>query len=150
LAVQSLADVVAFNQQSSVELELFGQEYFEQALVFGGMQTEEYLQARETCLTLGHTAMSSAMAHVDVMIAPAYATAWTSNFETGDKPVGGACTSIPAVLGWPIVTIPAGLANGLPVGLAFIGRAGSEGMLISAAAEIERSLGLTMRPNFSA
>lgn len=150
VGVRSLADIVQFNREhADLELQHFGQEFFEQALELGGMKTQAYLDAREQCLALGHAAMSEALEGVDLLISPAYATAWESNLVTGDKPVGGACTSIPAVLGWPIVTIPAGLVNGLPVGLALTGRSGTEAMLIAAAAQIERELDLQLRPTLA-
>jgi len=44
------------------------------------------------------------------------------------------------VLGWPGVSVPAGLTgDGLPIGVQLLGPAGSEGRLLSLAAELERA-----------
>lgn len=147
LQVHSLADVVAYNRaHPEVELAHFSQDFFEQALALGGMDTDAYRQARARCLAWAGSALEAALANVDVLVSPAYGPAWSSNFATGDVSVGGQCTSPPALLGWPIVTVPMGLADGLPIGLAIIGRAGSEPMLISVAAQVERTLDLQLRP----
>jgi amidase len=43
------------------------------------------------------------------------------------------------VLGWPGVSVPAGLTNeGLPIGVQLLGHANSEPMLLSLAAQLER------------
>lgn len=147
LPVRSLADVVAFNREhADVELAHFSQDYFEQALTLGGVDTDAYRQARARGVAWASTVMDQALAEADVLVSPAYGPAWESNFQTGDRSVGGQCTSPAAVLGWPIITIPMGLADGLPVGMALIGRAGSESRLIAVAAQFERALGLTLRP----
>jgi Asp-tRNA(Asn)/Glu-tRNA(Gln) amidotransferase A subunit family amidase len=51
-----------------------------------------------------------------------------------------------AILGLPIVTVPIGLVGGLPVGLALVGRAGSEAALIAIAAEVEALVAFDGRP----
>lgn len=44
------------------------------------------------------------------------------------------------VLGWPGVNVPAGFADGLPVGGQLLGPANSEPLLISLAAQLETEL----------
>ncbi|HYT26898.1 MAG TPA: amidase, partial [Actinomycetota bacterium] len=62
-------------------------------------------------------------------------------------PVGGVPTTIQAALtalpgafncsGSPVVSLPAGLAGGLPVGVSLVGRAGGDGELLRVAASVE-------------
>jgi amidase len=55
--------------------------------------------------------------------------AWRTDYVLGDHFVGGG-GSIAAVAATPSLTIPIGETHGLPLGLAFMGRAYSEGELI--------------------
>jgi amidase len=147
LRVHSLADVVAYNNaHADLELAHFPQDFFDEALTLGGMSTQAYREARQMCVSWATMALERALADVDLLLSPAYGPAWESNFNTGDKSVGGQSTSPAAMLGWPIVNVPVGLADGLPIGMAIIGRAGSEGQLISVAAQVERALDLRLRP----
>ena len=47
--------------------------------------------------------------------------------------IGGSCTSPAAVSGYPLLTVPSGLAAGLPVAVSFWGTAGSEATLVEIA-----------------
>jgi amidase len=150
LPVRSLADVVAFNRDhEEIELAHFGQEFFEQAITLGGTATDTYRAARESCVSWASGMFDGALADVDLLVAPAYGPAWRSDLVNGDQPVGGQCTSPAALLGWPIVTVPVGLADGLPIGMAIVGRAGDEHRMIALAAAVERTLDMTLRPTFA-
>ena len=148
--VRTLADVVAFNRaHADSELAHFGQDLFEQALVIGG-RTEAVLAARERCVQWARGAcLDPALAVADVLIAPAYAPAWRSDFAIGHPDVGGAVTSPAAMAGYPLCTVPMGLVDGLPVGLALVGRPGAEQTLLAAAAVVERVLGDVGRPTWA-
>ena len=64
-----------------------------------------------------------------------------SEWET-DRTMVGACPYAWPwnVLGWPGVSVPAGFVDGLPVGAQLLGPAGSEGLLLALAAELEGEL----------
>jgi len=47
-------------------------------------------------------------------------------------------SSMPAVAGYPNITVPAGFARELPIGISFFGRAWSEGTLIKFAYAFEQ------------
>ena len=49
------------------------------------------------------------------------------------------CSTLPAVSGYPHVTVPAGQVKGLPVGLSFFGRPFTEGKLIGYAFAFEQA-----------
>lgn len=151
--VRSLLDVIALNRANPAsELPFFGQEHFERAVARGGVddeareaRTRGLRWAREECL-------DPALAHWDVLLAPTYVPAWKHDFVLGHPRIGGAVTSPAAVAGYPILSLPMGLVGGLPVGLAMVGRAGAESVLLTAAAEVEALLALdadgAWRPGF--
>jgi amidase len=58
------------------------------------------------------------------------------------------CSTIPAVAGYPHITLPAGFAFGLPVGLSFFGRAFSEGKLLGFAFAFEQATKHRRPPGF--
>ena len=66
----------------------------------------------------------------DALIAPTTGRAFPVNLEEGDA-LQGACTTLPAVSGYPHLTVPMGMADGLPVGLSFMGSQFSEAHLLA-------------------
>jgi amidase len=138
--VKSLADVIAYeDEHRNREQIYYGHEFFTMAVEGGGRQGEKYNDARrrnvawavETCLTPG-------LEGVDVLIAPAYGPSWKSDLPVGAHPGPASCvTMAPAIAGWPILCLPLGLVQGLPVGLAVVGRPQSEWMILEAARRIE-------------
>jgi amidase len=140
----SVAAVVAFNAaHADVELAHYGQEYLERAVACTGRADPQYAAARARNLdwAIG-TVLAPAFAHgVDVLVAPAYGPAWESRLAGGDVFAGGAVTTAPAIAGWPILTVPIGLAEGLPIGLAIVGPAHGEATLLAVGAAVEAALG---------
>lgn len=138
---RSLAEVVAHEDaERAVEQPWFGHDLFERALELGGCDQDRYRDARARNLewALG-ACLEPVMAGVDVLIAPTYGPAWKSDLVLGGHPAAAAPTTMaPAIAGWPIATVPMGLAQGLPVGLGIIGRPGSEALLLAVGAVAER------------
>lgn len=141
VGVRSLADVVAFNRANAgAELAHFGQELFERALELGGSDTAECraARARNLCWAL-EDCLEPALDGLDVLVAPAYGPAWASDLARGDPgDVGSGVTTGAAIAGWPIACAPMGLADGLPVGFAVVGRPGAEGAMLAVCAAVER------------
>jgi amidase len=83
-----------------------------------------------------------------VLIAAAYGPAWRSDLETGGhaEAYASVATMPAAVAGWPIATVPVGLVDGLPVGVAIVGRPDREDDVLAAAALIESVVNFTARP----
>lgn len=139
--VRSLADVVAY-EAAHPELELphFGHELFVRALELGGSDSPEYLAARARNL---HWATEECLLpafgdEIDVLIAPSYGPAWKSDYANGQSVGAASCVTTPAAIaGWPIACVPMGLAVGLPVGVAIVGRPGSEAAVLRAAQALE-------------
>ncbi|MGH9316437.1 MAG: amidase, partial [Thermoanaerobaculia bacterium] len=65
----------------------------------------------------------------------------------GDYGAGGSST-VPAVAGYPHMTVPAGYYLGLPVGISFFGRAWSEPTLIQIAYAYEQATRHRRPPQF--
>ncbi|MDP1877393.1 MAG: amidase family protein [Actinomycetota bacterium] len=145
--VRSVADVVAFNEaHADRELAAFGHELLVRSAGSGGRATDEYREARQrnvewardTCL-----GPSLAGGPFDVLVAPAYRPAWKSDLTAGDSLMGGGAVCTPAaILGWPTVTVPMGLVDGLPVGFSIVGPAGSDATLIAVGHALETALAL--------
>jgi len=137
---RTMKDVIAFNARTPRELALFGQDLFEQAEQTKGLKDPIYLEAAATAKRLASTKgidMLIEANKLDALVAPTGGPAWTIDAVTGDHFLGAAST-LPAVAGYPHITVPMGEATGLPVGLSFIGPAWSEAKLIALAYAFEQ------------
>jgi len=142
-AVRSLADIVAHeDEHRDVEQRYFGHEFFLRALSSGGSDTGAYRMARDRNLHWAQElCLSPVLEGYDVVVAPAYGPAWKSDLVNGDnaKFVSPSIMAA-AVAGWPIMSVPMGQVQGLPVGLTLAGRAQSEWQLLAAARQVEEVL----------
>jgi amidase len=138
---RTLGALMAFNRGEPRELEWFGQESFEQAQAGGGLDDPAYLAALHKALTLARAnGIDKLLADhkVIALIAPTNGPAWSIDLVNGDRAVGSA-SLLPAVAGYPHLTVPAGDVAGLPVGLSFIGTAGSDATLLSLGYSFEQA-----------
>lgn len=87
---------------------------------------------------------------VDALVAPTTSPAWVTDVVLGDHFVGGSASSLPAVAGYPHITVPMGLVNGLPVGLSIIGERWSEEKLIGFAYAFEQRANARTPPRYVA
>lgn len=150
LPVQTLADVIAFNEDhADPELRFFGQEFFllaEQEI----FSEQEYLDALERGPRLaGPEGIDAVLAaeNLDALVAPTGSPAWPTDVINGDHFLGA--SSFPsAMAGYPILNVPAGAAFGLPVGISFMGGAFSEPTLIKLASGFEAASQARRVPRF--
>lgn len=149
--VKSLADLIRFNRENAdLEMPYFGQEIFEMAEEKGPLTEQEYLDAVETNTRLsGRDGIDALIAahSLDAIVAPTGGPPWKIDLVNGDHFLG-ASSGDAAMAGYPIVTVPAGYAYGLPVGISFIGTAYSEGTLIKLAYAFEQATHVRERPSF--
>ena len=149
--VRTLAEAIAFNSRDAArEMPYFGQEIFERAQKKGPLTSPTYLQALEKCRQLSRTQGIDAVmnAHkLDALVCPTGAPASLTDLVNGDHDSGGSST-VPAVAGYPHITVPAGFAFGLPVGISFIGRAWSEPTLFKLAYAYEQATKHRKAPRF--
>jgi amidase len=149
--VSSLRDVIDFNREhSNSELTYFGQELFEQALLFESKKSE-YELARTRNKHWANSLLNQGLTDVDVLLGCTYGPAWKSSLDDGDNFESASwITTAPAIAGTPIGTIPMGLVSGLPVGLGFVVAKDQESKLVSAMAQAETALDLgILKPSFT-
>jgi amidase len=130
---RTLKDVIEFNKNEPRELELFGQNLFEQAEQMKPLNDPAYVQARAKVFQLAGPNGLDRMLRTNkvvALVAPTTGPAWTIDLINGDH-YSGSSTTLPAVAGYPHLTVPMGDVKGLPVGLSFIGPKWSEALLIS-------------------
>ncbi len=151
--VRSLADVIRFNREhAAAEMPFFGQELFEQAEAKGPLTDRLYLDtlAKNRRLAREEGIDAVLAAHrLDALVAPTAGPPWPIDLVNGDPNPGGSAQPA-ALAGYPIVSVPAGYAGGLPVGISFIGRAWSEPTLIRLASAFERATQVRRPPRFLA
>lgn len=151
--VQTLSDIIAFNiQNRDREMPFFGQETMVAADEKGPLTSEEYVLALRQCRDLSRLQGIDATMekyNLDALVAPSGDPAWKIDLKNGDSNKGWS-SSPAAVAGYPHITVPAGYANGLPVGLSFFGRAWSESTLIRLAYAFELATAQRRTPGFLA
>jgi Asp-tRNAAsn/Glu-tRNAGln amidotransferase A subunit and related amidases len=140
--VHSLQELIAFNEREKArEMPFFGQELFVSAQKKGPLTSPAYRAAAAKCRVLARAQgidLVMQRHHLDAIVAPTGSPAWTTDLVNGDHFTGASSTPA-AVAGYPSVTVPAGQAFGLPVGLSFIGGAWSEEKLIALAYAYEQA-----------
>jgi amidase len=148
---RTFADLIAFNEKERArEMPFFGQELFLQADKKGPLTEKAYRDALETNHRLTRKeGIDRTMDRykLDALIAPTSGPAGLIDLVDGDYGPGGSST-FPAVAGYPDVTVPAGFAFGLPVGVSFFGRAWSETILIRIAFAYEQATRHRRAPKF--
>lgn len=137
---RSLAELVAFNREhADRELRYVNQDGLEAvlALDFG---EAEYREALATNHRLSRTEGIDAVLRkhrLDALVMPTSAPPGKIDLVNGDAFLGGSSTPA-ALAGYPAVSVPAGFAHGLPVGITFMGTAWSEPVLLRLAYAYEQ------------
>ncbi len=146
---RTLGEVIAFNAaHADRELQHFGQDLLESADARGPLTSDVYLEAVATATRLSRTeGLDRALGEhdLDALIAPTGAPATPIDLVNGDARFGGTST-LAATAGYPLISVPAGSAAGLPVGITLMGAAWSEPTLIALASGFEAHRGPRQRP----
>jgi amidase len=133
-AVGSLAELMAFNEANrEIEMPFFGQDLFEEAERRGTPEAlAEAAASRSLARQLaGPEGIDAALREhrLDALICPTNDPIQRITLDRGDDHVRVA-SSPAAVAGYPHLTVPMGLVDGLPIGLSFFGAAWSEAQLL--------------------
>jgi len=149
--VRSLKEVITFNEEhKQKELKFFGQDLFLKAQKTTSLKDRKYIKAlKNDHLLSRQKGIDFVMdkRRLDALVTPTMSPAWAIDLVDGDHALGG--SSQPAALaGYPAITVPAGFAFGLPVGITFMGRAYSEPTLIRLAYAFEQATHHRTRPRY--
>jgi amidase len=149
--VHSMQQVIDFNEShKDQELQFFGQEQFLSAIQRGPLTDQEYLDALEGSKRAARAEGIDAVMdehNLDAILGMGGGPAGATDLIYGDRSVGGS-SGAAAVAGYPNITVPAGLVYGMPVGLAFFGRAWSEPRLLAIAYAFEQTLKGRRKPMY--
>jgi amidase len=150
--IKSLADVIRFNEANrDREMPHFGQEIMLMSDKKGPLTDPAYQKALATCRRLSRAEGIDAVMRehrLDALFAPTGGPAWLTDLVNGDA-YGGGSSTMAAVAGYPHVTVPAGYAHGLPIGVSFFGRPWSEGPLVRIAYNFEQATRARRAPGFN-
>jgi amidase len=148
VTTRTLAEVIAFNEAEPRETVLFGQELLLQAEATSGLDNPDYIAARANSLRMaGPEGIDRMLAENNVvaLIAPSTSRAWTNDREDQDNGQGSA-SRLPAVAGYPHLTVPMGLDRGMPVGISFIGAKWDDARILSLGYAYEQASPRPPRP----
>lgn len=117
---------------------------------FGGMTYNQALAADQQFGQQGIDAALSTF-HLDAVVSATDNPAWETDLLYGDHFIFGT-SSLAAAEGYPIIQVPAGIVEGLPLGISFFGTAFSEPTLIKLASGYEAATKVRANnlPTFSA
>jgi amidase len=159
--IRNLADAIAFNNaHAAAEMPWFGQELFELAQAmdtsspdapqsqFGGMT---YNQALDLDQKIGASEGIDKVLkanNLDAIVAATANISWATDLVNGDRPNGFGASTPPAIVGYPIISVPSAMIKGLPVGVSFFASAFSEPTLIKLASGFEHVTHARTAPKF--
>lgn len=133
---KTLEDLIKFNDDNKEkELPKFGQEIFIESQKKGPLTDQAYLDA------LAKIKKSTREDGIDALLAK-------HKLDALVGPTVGQAWSIPAVAGYPSVTVPVGLRDNNPAGMLFFGAAWSEAKLIKYAYAFEQMTKGRVVPQF--
>ncbi len=152
---QTIEGLIGFNEADPVELSLFDQGIFELTAEEPETPTQETLDLRAETQRLARASIDEVLAKhdLDAIVAPTNSAAWVTRYSKTDGEADRflfGSSSPAAVSGYPNVTVPAGYAGPLPIGLSFIGTRWDEAALLSFAYDFEDQTQARQRPQFLA
>ncbi|MBA2718289.1 MAG: amidase [Chloroflexi bacterium] len=153
---KTLQDLIDFNDAHPGLEGPWNSLIFEWAQETGGRSDPACTEARETANAIARAAITETLAtnDLDAIIGPTNGPAWLTDPVNGD--LGGdfstfvGSSSPSAISGWASMTIPAGYAGPLPVGVTFIGARWDEPKLLGFAYDLEQATDVRVPPRFLA
>lgn len=148
---KTLADLIAFNKAQPEELRWFDQSLFELAETKGGLDSPGYIEAKAKAARLaGPEGIDRLLAAntVDFLVGVTNGPAWTTDLVNGDHYTGPSVSQMPAVAGYPHLTVPMGAIEGLPIGLSIIGSKWSDADVLAAGYAYEQASKKRVAPTY--
>ncbi|GAA4011001.1 amidase [Hymenobacter fastidiosus] len=149
--VKTLTDVIAFNTQNKARaMPFFQQEILEDANKLAGLNSPKFQAARRKSHEGARQVLDAVLGEnkLDALVAITNGPARCIDLINGDGGGGPGFSSPAATAGYPHITVPMGLAHGLPVGLSFVGGAYAEGPLLGLAFAYEQASKKRAAPQF--
>ncbi|MGC4190768.1 MAG: amidase [Thermomicrobiales bacterium] len=150
--MRSLADLIAFNiQDAPRELRWFGQELFLRAEATQGLDAPAYRESIAICQQGAREHGIDALLtehRLDAIVALTNGPAPKIDVLNGDF-ISWGSSSLAAMAGYPLVTVPATQMGGMPIGLTFMGGAYSEPALIRLAYAFEQHAQARIVPTYA-
>ncbi len=139
--MKSLADIIKYNnEQAASVMPYFKQEMLEACQAKGGLEEKDYTDAvSKYAEARKFYAEFFADKQLDAICGPSNGAAWCTDWVNGDRFSGYGMYGPAAVCGMPSINVPMGFVQGLPIGLAFLGKAYQEGELIGLAYGYEQA-----------
>ena len=148
--IRSLNALIEFNRTDARELHFFGQDVFIKAEGSPDLNDSGYREALATSRRLagaeGLGRLLSA-SKLDLLVAPTTGTAWRIDYVNGDQ-YPGSFSTLPAVSGYPHLTVPMGAVRALPLAISFIGAPWSEAELLAAGFAFEQAANVRLTAAF--
>jgi amidase len=148
---QTLADLIAFNRATPAEMRWFGQELFELAETKPADDDPEFIATRTAARQLAGPDGIDRLRRdhgVDLLLGISNGPAWSIDLINGDNFAGPSASQLPAVAGYPHLTVPMGMVEGLPIGLSFIGTGWDDARVLAAGHAYEAARGPFPRPAY--
>jgi amidase len=150
--IKSLAELIDYNEKhADLELSLFGQELLTRSQERGPLTDSKYVEALRKSHQLSRDEGIDKVMQaqkLDAIVAPTGGIPAMLDPVGGSRGGGGGCSTPAAMAGYPIMTVPMGFVLGLPIGLAFFGRAWTESTLIKLAYAYEQETKHRKPPKF--
>jgi amidase len=146
--VKSMEHLAELTRENPEETAIFDRNLIFQAAEKGGLDSEEYTDALGRMLQhsreLGIDKVMREQ-ELDAFVAPTGSQAWKTDLSMGDN-FKVSSSSPSARAGYPIITLPMGYIDGLPVGVSFWAGAWSEPVLLEIAYAFEQATGQRRAP----
>ncbi len=146
---RTLQDLVDFDLADPIELSKFDQSLFLDCLAAPPASDPAIVAARKQSTELSRAALDGLLDsdRLDAIMSPANSPAWLTTYGSGDAFLLG--SSGPAArAGYPNLSVPAGFAGELPVGVNFMGRRWDDHRLLQVGAAFERAAHARRAPRF--
>lgn len=149
--VKNMDDLIKQTFASETEMQYFDHKRITDANEKGDLTDSLYTTSLETMYRLSREEGIDKVMNehnLDAIFSPTRGPAWMTDWTTGDNSRSVSSSSPAAISGYPSITVPAGVIDGLPHNVSFYGRAWSEPVLLEIAYAFEQATNHRIVPQF--